>query len=194
MSSIHPALIRAQSFCARFALQVPILLGPMAGASSPSLSIAVANAGGLGACGALLMQPDEIVAWAAEVRANSTGRFNLNLWVPDPPPQRSPAHEASVRKFLGKWGPEVPSEAGDATPPEFVAQCEALLAVAPPIVSSVMGLYPPAFIASLKQRGISWFANVSTVGEARAAEVAGADVIVAHAMEAGGHRARFYAP
>jgi nitronate monooxygenase len=43
---------RAESFCRRFGLRVPILLAPMAGACSPTLSIAVANAGGLGACGA----------------------------------------------------------------------------------------------------------------------------------------------
>jgi NAD(P)H-dependent flavin oxidoreductase YrpB (nitropropane dioxygenase family) len=74
---------RAESFCKRFGLQVPILLAPMAGACPPSLSIAVANAGGLGACGALLMQPEEIIAWAKEVRENSNGAFQLNIWIPD---------------------------------------------------------------------------------------------------------------
>jgi nitronate monooxygenase len=54
-----------------------------------------------------------------------------------------------------------------------------------------MGLYPPGFVARLKQRGISWWANISTVAEARAAEDAGAEVIVAQGMEAGGHRGCF---
>lgn len=58
-------------------------------------------------------------------------------------------------------------------------------------VSSVMGLYPSEFVARLKQRGIAWFANISTVAEACAAEAAGADVIVAQGMEAGGHRGSF---
>lgn len=182
---------RTRAFCQRFGLRVPILLGPMAGASAPSLSIAIANAGGLGACGALPMQPAEIVDWAGEVRANSNGPFNLNLWIPDPTPARDAAHEARVRQFLANWGPSVPPEAGDTRPPEFAAQCEALLAIGPPIVSSVMGLYPPEFVAKLKQRGISWFAHVSTVREARAAEAAGADVIVAQGAEAGGHRGCF---
>jgi nitronate monooxygenase len=184
-------LDRAEAFCRRFGLRLPILLAPMAGASPPSLSIAVANAGGLGACGALLMQPDEIIAWAAEVRSGSNGAFNLNLWIPDPPPVRDAAHEAQVRAFLGDWGPAVPPEAADGKPPDFAAQCEALLAAGPAIVSSVMGLYPPAFVAKLKERGISWFANISTVAEARAAEAAGADVVVAQGMEAGGHRGCF---
>jgi nitronate monooxygenase len=188
---MRPISERTEKFCARFNLRIPILLAPMASACPPSLSVAVANAGGLGACGALLMKPDEIAAWGNEVRAGTNGAFQLNLWIPDPPPKRDPAHEARVRDFLGQWGPAVAPDAGDATPPDFAAQCEALLAVGPPIVSSVMGLYPPAFVAELKARGIAWLANVSTLAEARAAEAAGADVIVAQGMEAGGHRGCF---
>ncbi|TLZ33143.1 MAG: nitronate monooxygenase, partial [Gammaproteobacteria bacterium] len=96
-----------------------------------------------------------------------------------------------IRRFLAQWGPEVPIEAGSATPLDFSAQCDALLNAAPPIVSSVMGLYPPEFVSRLKARNITWFANISTVAEARAAEAAGADVVVAQGMEAGGHRGCF---
>src|SRR5436190_9963932 len=98
-------LTRAEEFCQRFGLDLPILLAPMAGASAPALSIAVANAGGLGACGALLMTPAEIVAWANEVRAASNGRFQINLWIPDPAPLRDAHHETQVREFLATWGP-----------------------------------------------------------------------------------------
>ena len=182
---------RVDAFCARYGTRVGILLAPMAGACPPSLSIAVANAGSLGACGALLMQPEAIRSWAAEMRAGSPGGFQINLWIPDPAPRRDPAHEARVRELLAAWGPEVPPTAGDATPPDFAAQCEALLDVAPSIVSSIMGLYPPEFVDRMKARGIAWFANVTTVAEARAAEAAGADVVVAQGMESGGHRGSF---
>ncbi len=187
----HPALARARAFCDAFGLRIPILLAPMAGACPSSLSIAVASAGGLGACGALLMQPDAIKAWAAEARARGNGAFQLNLWIPDPPPLRDAATEARVRSFLGNWGPEVPADAGDITPPDFAAQCEALLEVGPPIVSSIMGLYPPAFVDRMKAASIKWFATVTTVTEARAACDAGADAIIAQGMEAGGHRGAF---
>jgi nitronate monooxygenase len=182
-----------ETFCRRFGLRVPILLAPMAGACPPTLSIAVAQAGGLGACGALLMQPKDISDWAATVRSATNGAFQMNLWIPDPPPVRDPHHESQVRDFLATWGPEVPDNAADAPPPDYEAQCDALLAAGPAIVSSIMGVYPPDFVAKLKQRGIAWFATVTTVAEARAAEAAGADVIVAQGAEAGGHRGAFNA-
>lgn len=185
------AIPRAEAFCQRFGLGLPILLAPMAGACPPALSIAVANAGGLGACGALTLAPQAIAAWASELRAGSNGVFQMNLWIPDPPPVRDPAHEARVRGWLAAWGPDVPPEAGDAAPPDFGAQCEALLHAGTPVVSSIMGLYPPDFVAQLKARGIAWFATVTTVAEARAAEAAGADALVAQGMEAGGHRGAF---
>lgn len=187
----HPALARAEAFCTTYSLRIPILLAPMAGACPASLSIAVASAGGLGACGGLLMQPAAIKAWAAEVRAGTNGGFQLNLWIPDPPPIRDEAKEAAVRGFLGTWGPDVPAEAGNTTPPDFVAQCAAMLDAGPSVISSVMGVYPPAFVAQMKARGIRWFATVTTVREALEAEAAGADAVVAQGMEAGGHRGAF---
>jgi nitronate monooxygenase len=182
---------RTSEFCDRFGVRVPILLAPMAGVPAPALSVAVASAGGLGACGALLMSRPEIVAWANDVRNASNDRFQINLWIPDPSPVRDAAQEKLVREFLANWGPAVAQEAGDATPPDFSAQCEALLEARPPVVSSVMGLYPPEFVARLKAAGIAWFANTSTVAESRAAEAAGADVVVVQGMEAGGHRGCF---
>jgi len=186
---------RAAGFCQRFGLKHPVLLAPMAGACPPALSIAVMRTGGLGACGALLMAPAAIVEWADAVRAGTAGPdagpFQINLWVPDPAPARDAAHEQALCDFLAGYGPAVTPAAGDARPPDFAAQCEALLAARAPIVSSVMGLFPPAFVQRLKAAGVAWWANVSTVAEALAAEAAGADVVVAQGMEAGGHRGCF---
>jgi nitronate monooxygenase len=46
-------------------------------------------------------------------------------------------------------------------------------------------------VARLKAQSILWCANISTVAEAKAAEAAGADLICAQGMEAGGHRGTF---
>ncbi len=191
MSGVQAAIGRAGAFCARFRLRLPILLAPMAGACPPALSIAVANAGGLGGCGATLMQPKEIDAWVSAVRAKTNGGFQLNLWVPDPPPARDPEAERAVREFLTQWGPPVPADAADFTLPDFAAQCDAMLAARPAVISSIMGLYPVLVVDRMKALGISWFATVTTVSEAKRAAEAGADVVVAQGMEAGGHRATF---
>jgi nitronate monooxygenase len=187
----HPALARAEAFCAAYDLRIPILQAPMAGACPASLAVAVATAGGMGACGALLMEPAAIRAWASEVRAGSNGGFQMNLWIPDPPPVRDAAAEAAVRGFLRSWGPEVATTAGDVAMPDFAAQCAAMLEAGPAVISSIMGVYPPAFVAAMKARGIKWWATVTTVREALEAVAAGADAVVAQGMEAGGHRGAF---
>jgi nitronate monooxygenase len=188
----HP-LVRVQAFNEMTGIRQPILLAPMAGACPPRLSMAVANAGGLGACGALLMSPESIRTWCDEFRGGSSGEFQINLWIPDPAPARDDERESRVRDFLAAWGPPVRPEAGDAVLPDFQAQCEAMLAAKPRVISSIMGLYAPEFVAEMKARGILWFATVTTVDEARAAEAAGADAIIAQGMEAGGHRGAFRA-
>jgi nitronate monooxygenase len=182
---------RANRFCEAYGLEAPILLAPMAGASPPGLSIAVANAGGMGALGALVIEPSGIHDWVAKFRSASDGALQLNTWIPDPPAYRDASSEARLRAFLERWGPAVPATAGDVTAPDFRAQCEAFLAVKPTAVSSIMGVYPSDVVARFKERGIAWFATATTVAEARQAAAAGADAIIAQGAEAGGHRGAF---
>jgi nitronate monooxygenase len=186
-------VVRAKAFAAWLGIPAPVLLAPMAGACPPSLSIAVANAGGMGACGALLMKPDEIAAWCAEFRRESKGDFQINLWIPGPPAKRDAELEWRQREYLAQWGPVVPESAAEGVLPDFDAQCRAMLEARPKAVSSIMGLYAPGFVAEMKAHGILWFATATTVAEAKAAEAAGADAIIAHGMEAGGHRGAFKA-
>jgi len=182
---------RAATFCSRYGLRVPILMAPMAAACPVGLAAAVANAGGMGGLGALMTAPNAIAGWANGFRGQSNGAFQINLWVPDPPPLRDPEHENRVRDFLASWGPPVAAEAGDARPFDFDAQCRAMIEAAPQVVSSIMGLFPEDIVAELKSRGIAWFACATTVAEARDAERAGADAVVAQGFEAGGHRGAF---
>src|SRR6516162_7404515 len=131
---------RARAFCERYGMKVPILLAPMAGACPASLSISVANAGGMGAMGALTTNAEGIRRWVSEFRAASTGPFQLNTWIPDPVRPRDPDAERRVRVFLAAWGPEVPAAAGEVTRPSLEEQCEAFLEARPTAVSSIMGL------------------------------------------------------
>ena len=184
-------LKRTERFCRQFNLELPILLAPMAGACPPALSVAVAEQGALGACGVLLMPPESILHWAQEFRSNCKGEFQFNNWIPDPPPLRNESHESLVREFLDRWGPEVQLAAGDLKLLDFDAQCEAMLETRPTVISSIMGLYPRQFVQRMKSLKIHWLATATTVAEAKQAEAAGADAIVAQGMEAGGHRGTF---
>jgi nitronate monooxygenase len=191
MSKRKNAVAQAEEFAARLGVRLPILLAPMAGACPVSLSAAVANAGGMGACGALLMKPEEIAAWCVDFRTQSDGEFQINLWIPGPEPKRDAELERRQREYLGQWGPEVPERAAEGVLPDFDAQCRAMLEAKPKAISSIMGLYAPKFVAEMRSRGILWFATATTVGEAKAAQAAGADAIIAQGAEAGGHRGAF---
>ena len=151
------ARARAEQFCEIYGLQIPVLMAPMAGACPPALAVAVANAGGMGACGVLLMQPDAIADWVKQIRGASNGAFQLNNWVPDAAPARDGAHETRLREFLGEWGPKVAAEAADKAPAAFDAQCEAIFAAGPRAVSSIMGVFSPDMVQRLKAQGIAWF-------------------------------------
>jgi nitronate monooxygenase len=180
---------RAEAFCAAYGLSVPVLQAPMAGLKQDALAAAVMQAGGMGGLGALMLTPNEIVAWADAARPH--GSYQINLWAPDPPPLRDAAREARMAAFLGDWGPPVPEAAGEVALIDFEAQCDAVLAAKPRVVSSIMGLFAPERVRAFKAAGIAWFATATTLAEGLAAEAAGADAIIAQGFEAGGHRGAF---
>ncbi|MGE4458185.1 MAG: nitronate monooxygenase [Stenotrophomonas sp.] len=182
---------RTERFCRRFGLELPVLLAPMAGSCPVALSAAVANAGGMGAMGAVLSTPEQIGQWMDDFRRQSRGPAQVNVWVPDPAPVRDAAAEAATRAFLERWGPAVPASAGDAGPADFDAQFDALVAARPAVASTIMGVFSAAQAARLKAAGIAWLACATTLDEALQAQAAGADAVVAQGMEAGGHRGAF---
>ena len=185
------AMHRALDFCACFGLRSPILQAPMASSSPVALGVAVANAGGMAGLGALQMNAHDIASWAQGFRAGSNGAFQINLWAPDPPPLRDAAREDAARAAFAALGAEPPPLGDGPFLPDFTAQCDAVLAARPPVVSTIMGIWDAAFVAELKARGILWICNATTLDEARQAEAAGADAIIAQGAEAGGHRGSF---
>ncbi|NMO89237.1 nitronate monooxygenase family protein [Actinomycetospora sp. TBRC 11914] len=178
---------RVAAFCERYGLEVPIVQAPMAGACPPALAVAVAEAGGMGADGAVLDGPAQIEDWARRFREGSSGAFQMNLWIPDEP-TAADSGEEPARRFLARFGG--PGDAGGAAP-VFAEQCDALLAARPTVISSIMGLFEPAMVERIHAAGIAWFACATTLEEALAAERAGADAVVAQGIEAGGHRGTF---
>ena len=189
--SEHSPRDRAAAFCETYGLTVPILLAPMAGACPVSLSVAVANAGGMGAMGALVYDAPAIVDWVAEFRTQTSGVFQLNTWIPDAFGPRNHEAEARMRRFLRNWGPDVPDAAGGIGFHDLDVHCRTFLELEPRVVSSIMGVFPPQAVRGFKQKKIAWFATATSLDEARQAEAAGADAIFAQGFEAGGHRGAF---
>jgi nitronate monooxygenase len=191
VDTVTNARQRALDFCERFGLRVPILQAPMAGASPPALAIAVAEAGGMGAAGVLRESPSNIAQWVQRFRSATSGAFQLNIWTPDAPLDDADEHQRRIKQaheFLSRFG--TPGKA-TASPPDYVSQCEAMLAARPTVISSIMGIFDAEYVSRMHERGIAWFACATTLDEAVDAQNAGADAIVAQGMEAGGHRGTF---
>src|SRR5205085_6547044 len=74
---------------------------------------------------------------------------------------------------------------------DWQAKIELLERLHPPVVSFTFGCPQRQAIEALRSAGSEAWVTVTSAGEAREAERAGADVLVAQAAEAGGHRASF---
>jgi nitronate monooxygenase len=71
------------------------------------------------------------------------------------------------------------------------ARLEALLEIAPVVVSFHFGLPGADAVAACREAGLRILASATTVEEARHLEAAGVDAVVAQGAEAGGHRGSF---
>ena len=184
-------LEKTKRFLEEYELALPIIMAPMAGASPPALAAAVSNAGGMGACGVLMLNSRQIRDWTKEFKSRTNGSLLLNTWIPDPEPTRDPHHEKQLIEFLSSFVPDVSNSLTDISNVCFEEQCQAMLDADPNVISSIMGLFKPSFVRELKERRIKWFATVTSVSEAIIAEEAGADALVVQGSEAGGHRGNF---
>ena len=185
-------LEKTKRFREEYGLTVPIIMAPMAGACPPALAAAVSNAGGMGACGSLMLDSEQIKDWTKEFKSRSNGSLLLNTWIPDPEPIRDSHHEKQLMKFLSRFVPDMSNSCTNVSNLCFEEQCQAMLDADPNVISSIMGLFEPSLVRELKERKIKWFATVTSVSEAIIAEKAGADALVVQGSEAGGHRGNFY--
>jgi len=187
---------RAARLTAVLGVAQPIIGGPMAGVGTPALTAAVSNAGGLGALGAGMMEPAEIEAAIAAVRALTAQPFAVNLFV-TPQPQvdaaqitRMIGRLARYRSELGLPRQKIPS----VFAPDVDAQFDAVLAARVPVVSFTFGALDRARLDALQAQGAKVIGTATCVREARQLADLGCDAVVASGIEAGGHRATFAVP
>jgi nitronate monooxygenase len=175
------------------ALPIPIVQAPMVGASLDELTVAVSEAGGLGALAAAALPPADIGPMIDQVRGRTARPFAVNLFS-GPRANPAPGEVDAAIARLAPWYAELgldPPETPNQFAPDFDAQFEALVTAAPPVATFTFGLVPAERIARLQAAGVLVVGTATTVAEARAWAAAGADGICAQGFEAGGHRGHF---
>lgn len=182
-----------------FDISVPIVQAPMAGTATPAMAAAVSNAGGLGSVGMGGAKAAQGAEMMQAVRKATNRPYNVNFFV-HARPDRDLRKEAAWLQTLKPLMEEF-----EAAPPTALDEIylsfngdddmfEAVLAEKPPIVSFHFGLPTPDRAAALKSYGATLISSVTNVAEARAAEQAGMDAVVAQGFEAGGHRGTVQEP
>jgi nitronate monooxygenase len=174
-------------------LSIPIVLAPLAGgASTPRLTAAVSNAGGLGFVAAGYLTAPALAERLAETRELTTAAIGVNVFVP--------GHRA-VPGVVEAYAASLAGEARDAgvdlgvprfEDDDWAAKIGLLTTDPSPVVSFTFGCPDRAVIGDLHQAGSEVWVTVTTPAEARHATGMGADVVIAQGIEAGGHRGSFH--
>ncbi|GAB3839152.1 NAD(P)H-dependent flavin oxidoreductase [Hymenobacter jeollabukensis] len=181
----------------RLGMAHPIIQAPMAGVSTPALAAAVSEAGALGSIAAGSAPAAALARQIAEVRARTVRPFNVNLFChrqPAPDPAGDAAWLAHLQPFFAQFGAQPPATLAEPYP-SFADNEELLrllLDARPPVISFHFGLPPAAALTALRATGAVLLACATTLAEARQAEAAGIDAVVAQGAEAGGHRGVFH--
>lgn len=168
-------------------ISLPVVLAPMAGGpSTPELTAAVTDAGGLGLLAAGYLSAEQVGQRIAAVRELTSGLFGVNLFAPGPP-----AAPAVYAEYLAALGARFEVGAPRHDTDDWAAKLDLLVAAPVPVVTVTFGCPSAAEIARLHAVGTEVWVTVTSVAEAEQAVGAGADVLVVQGAEAGGHRAVF---
>jgi nitronate monooxygenase len=167
-------------------LEHPIVQAPLGGgASTPALTAAVCDAGGLGFLAAGYKPVEAVRADVAALRARTGRPFGVNVFAP---PQPVPDPDA-IEAYAARLGAEAGAPRHDDD--EWHEKLALLVELRVPVVSFTFGCPTRSEVRRLHEAGIAVWPTVTTPDEAVTARGAGADAIVVQGAEAGGHRATF---
>jgi len=185
----------------RLSLTHPIVLGPFGGGfSTAALTAGVSNAGGLGSFGAHHLPPDRILQAAADIRAQTSRPFAINIWASNHDPGGASPNRDDMRRVLDRLRPYFeelglePSDPPTRAVHDVHEQARAVIEARPAVFSIIFGPPPPDIVRECKARDIMLVGAATTPDEAQALAAASMDAIVASGFEAGGHRPSFLAP
>jgi nitronate monooxygenase len=163
----------------------PIVQAPMAGGpSTVELARAVSDAGGLGFLAAGYLKADALREQIRELRAATPAPFGVNVFVPGPPTSDPEALAAYLETVDGHGEPRHDDDG-------WTEKLAILLEERPAVASFTFGCPAAGDVTDLRRAGIEVWVTVTSAGEARQAEAAGARGLVVQGAEAGGHRGGF---
>jgi nitronate monooxygenase len=176
-------------------VSLPVIQAPMAGVQGSALTVAVANAGGLGSLPGALLGLEALRRELEAIRAQTANPYNVNFFCHSRP-QPSVEREAAWRTVLARYFAEFDIdpgtiESGSGRLSFSNDAAEVLSEYKPPVVSFHFGLPPADLLARVRGWGARILSSATTVEEACWLEAQGVDAIIAQGLEAGGHRAIF---
>ena len=177
----------------RSVMETPVVGAPLAGGSStPELTAAVSDAGGLGFIAAGYKTVDEVRREIKQVRAKTRRPFGVNVFFPT----QLMEDEAAVGVYAARLAAEAERygvACGEARWGDdgWEGKLELVTRERPAVASFTFGCPDRSIVAQLQSSGIAVWCTVTTPTEATAAAAAGVEALVVQGAEAGGHQGSF---
>jgi nitronate monooxygenase len=174
-------------------IALPIIQAPMAGGLNTVEQVAiVSNAGGIGSFGFAYSTPDKIVADLQAVKSRASGPVNANFFIFSPVQLPAPETCDAVIKAMSQF----PGMADCTLPqppfyPDLQQQLEAIWQEKPALLTFHFGIPPRDIVDKAHAHGIAVGMTATCLSEAKQIVMAGADIVIAQGIEAGGHRGLF---
>jgi nitronate monooxygenase len=176
-------------------VQYPIIQAPMLGVSTPEMSAAISNEGGLGSLAVGGLSPEATRQLIRKIKSLTGHPFAVNLFS-HPIVAYTEAEIAPMRRLIlqlaGKRG--YPLDAAELTDFRFynhLDQIDVLIEEAVSIVSFTFGCLDDRSIERLHANGCLLIGTATCLAEALYLEAQHIDMIVLQGIEAGGHRGTF---
>jgi len=177
-------------------LRYPLIQAPMAFAHDTELPLVVGKTGALGSLAGAMYDTAGLEKALARMKQEGGGRpYNLNFFAHRTPSADRAQQDAwfgVLRPYFEAYGlteNNIPS--GGGRQPFDADALACVERYRPPVVSFHFGLPSPEYLQRVKATGAEVWSSATTVEEAVWLEQNGADVVIAQAWEAGGHRGWF---
>lgn len=163
------------------------------GPTTPELVAAVGDAGGLGLLAAGYLTAEAFAAQVDHLATLSGAPFGVNLFLPSPrrgDPAELAAYAERLRPLAARFGVEPGAPRWDDD--DLAAKLDVVCARRPAVVTFTFAAPDPSVVTRVRDAtGAVIGATVTSAAEAHLALEAGADLLIAQGVEAGGHRGTF---